>query len=364
MATVLTAPRAPAPAVPGRGRMLFLDALRGVALILMVINHTSRWWLEVSMGWGRYYLVYGSVTLPAPIFLFLVGFCLPISFSHLSEAERSARRRILRKYVGRGLVIILSGVLLNLLVFPEDPIWSGGVLQTIGLSIIVLAPALWLERSPAARGGLLAAAALLYLSFVWAYADLSVWITHHPMVAQIWFLDFAPWPWITCALIGLVAGWAWLEARERGSQAERRYFLVIGLGGLACVAAYFASDWWMQTSPRVSFKRDFLLNRHWIPRGATNLWVLGMLGALLAGAYWLLEVKKRSLPWLVTLGQTALMLYFVHQLIVLTLVNQYLGLRFNHWVVYWLVNAALLVALVYLGRAWLEIKRVARRLRR
>jgi uncharacterized membrane protein len=261
-------------------------------------------------------------------------------------------------------VIILNGLLLNLLVFPEDPIWSGGVLQTIGLSIIVLAPALWLERFPAARYGLLAVAALFYLSFVWAYADLSAWLTHHPLVAKIWFLDFAPWPWISMALIGLVAGWRWLEARGRGEREERRYFWIVGLVGLACVAAFFAYDWWMQTSPRVSFRRDFLLNRHWIPRGATNLWVLGMLGGLLAATYWLMEVKKRPLAWLVVLGQTALMLYFVHQLIVLTLINQYLGLRFNHWGLYWLANAALMVALVYLGQAWLEIKRVARRLRR
>jgi uncharacterized membrane protein len=364
VAGLLTVAEPQAPAVATRSRMLFVDALRGVALILMVINHTSRWWMDVSMGWGRYYLVYGSVTLPAAIFLFLVGFCLPISFGHLTAAERSAPWPVLGKYVGRGLVIILNGLLLNLLVFPEDPIWSGGVLQTIGLSIIVLAPALWLGRFPAARYGLLAVAALFYLSFVWAYADLSAWLTHHPLVAKIWFLDFAPWPWISMALIGLVAGWRWLEARGRGEREERRYFWIVGLVGLACVAAFFAYDWWMQTSPRVSFRRDFLLNRHWIPRGATTLWVLGMLGGLLAATYWLMEVKKRSLAWLVVLGQTALMLYFVHQLIVLTLINQYLGLRFNHWGLYWLANAALMVALVYLGQAWLEIKRVARRLRR
>ena len=61
------------------GRLAFLDVLRGVALIVMVLNHTSRWWIDRQMGWSRYWLVYGTVTVAAPIFLFLVGFVLPVS---------------------------------------------------------------------------------------------------------------------------------------------------------------------------------------------------------------------------------------------------------------------------------------------
>ena len=39
-----------------------------------------------------------------------------------------------------------AGYLLNLLVTPEQPLWNGGVLQTIGLAIIVLGPAVPLLR--------------------------------------------------------------------------------------------------------------------------------------------------------------------------------------------------------------------------
>ncbi len=60
---------APAPA-----RQHFLDAFRGVALIAMVLNHTARWWLG-GVSWPRYHLAYFTVTIAAPIFLFLVGFC-------------------------------------------------------------------------------------------------------------------------------------------------------------------------------------------------------------------------------------------------------------------------------------------------
>jgi len=102
----------------------------------MVVNHTSRWWIDRQMGWSRYWLVYGTVTVAAPIFLFLVGFVLPVSL-HKNAADMLNPSR-LGGYLRRGAQIILAGLLLNLVVFPEDPLWSGGVLQTIGLSIIVM----------------------------------------------------------------------------------------------------------------------------------------------------------------------------------------------------------------------------------
>src|SRR5688572_21309710 len=50
-------------------RLAFLDVLRGVALIVMVLNHTARWWIDRQMGWPRYWLVYGTVTVAARRFL-------------------------------------------------------------------------------------------------------------------------------------------------------------------------------------------------------------------------------------------------------------------------------------------------------
>src|SRR5574337_996879 len=153
-----TAPR------PKRERLLFLDALRGLALILMLLNHTPRWWQDGSMRWPRYYLIYVTLTLAAPMFLFLVGFCVPLSTSR-SESPAGA----LWKGTTRGVRLILAGLLLNILVFPEDPLWNNGVLQTIGLAILVATPAALLLRSRVARWGLPAVAALGYLAFWWTF---------------------------------------------------------------------------------------------------------------------------------------------------------------------------------------------------
>ncbi len=73
-------PAAPTPARrPATDRLVFLDALRGFALIFMVLNHTGRWWQDRSMGWPWYYSIYVTMAVAAPTFLFLVGYCLPLS---------------------------------------------------------------------------------------------------------------------------------------------------------------------------------------------------------------------------------------------------------------------------------------------
>ena len=77
---------------------------------------------------------------------------------------------------------------------------------------------------------------------------------------------------------------------------------------------------------------------------------------LLALCYWLMEVRRWELPWLVTLGQTALVLYFAHQVIEETIIHRALGLRFNNWLLYWTANIALIVLCVYMGRAWQAVK--------
>jgi hypothetical protein len=73
-----------------------------------------------------------------------------------------------------------------------------------------------------------------------------------------------------------------------------------------------------------------------------------------------MEVRKVSLGWLVILGQTALMLYFVHQVIELTIVSQWLGLRFHYWALYIAANILLIILMIGLGWAWLQLKRAFR----
>src|SRR5262245_23296901 len=186
----------PGAAAP-RQRLVFLDALRGFALVMMVLNHTARWWQDRLMGWPRYYGIYVTMAIAAPTFLFLVGFCLPLSLARTRAEGPGQLLPTLWKYARRGGRIILAGLLLNVLVFMTDfwpllarhgvvstvagiangsldyPFWknllANGVLQTIGFSIIVAAPVVLWIGSATSRTLLAAVSVLLYLSFSWAY---------------------------------------------------------------------------------------------------------------------------------------------------------------------------------------------------
>src|SRR5215831_11201851 len=231
-ASPIDAPVAPAaaggaPPAPAHARLVFLDALRGFALVFMVLNHTGRWWQDQIMGWPRYYSIYVTMAIAAPIFLFLVGFCLPLS----KAREEPRALPMLWKYTKRGARLILAGLLLNVLVFPEDPIYSNGVLQTIGVSIIAAAAGSLLLRRPGMRPVLLAVAVLLYVVFVWSFPALTQWVVAHPTASRIFFFEFPPWPWVSLVLVGLVFGDLWVAERDARSRA-RYMWLMLGGGAL------------------------------------------------------------------------------------------------------------------------------------
>jgi uncharacterized membrane protein len=359
----LPARAARAPASPAH-RAAFLDGLRGIAILLMVVNHTARWWLEREAA-ARVPIVYGSVILPAALFLFVAGFCLPLSCRRRLAARRPGPGTspaacgplaLARLYGPRGAALVAGGVLLNVLVFPDQAPWSGGVLLTIGLSVVLVALLMPLLASPVGRVGVLGVAMGLYAVFALSYPALTAWVAGHQEVARVVFLDFPPWPWAGAALVGGVAGSWWLSARQRGPGHERRYFRAAAILGAAALVAHDVWQMLGPTSRPFGFGRDFALNQHWTPRGMTLLLIAGGVALLLAGMYWLMEVRGWRLPWLVTLGRTALMLYFVHHVIVYTVVSRGFGVRFGSWMAYAAANAVLLIVLVHLGRAWLALE--------
>jgi uncharacterized membrane protein len=341
------------------GRVLFLDGLRGVALIFMVVNHTARWWLDLSVGLPRYHVIYLTVPLSAPLFLFLAGFCVPLSY--LSAVERGeSYGRLAWRYVRRGAGLVLAGWLLTLLVFPDEPLFGGEVLQTIGLSLVGLLPILPLLARRSARALLVALALGWYTTFHLAHRHLPGWLAPHPLISEVWFTGFPPWPWFAFPLLGAVLGWMWADAHRKPG-GERAFFSGMLVAGVVCLAAFLPLELWLGTAPfHFTSRRDLVLNRHWNPGAVTCLWILGYLFTVLPLAHYLMEVRRFRPRWLVVLGQSSLMLYFIHQIIALTLVRQRLGVLIPSWWLYAAANVALLALLVGLAWLWPEIKRWVR----
>jgi len=342
-------------------RLQFLDAVRGFALLLMIVNHTSRWWQDGTMGWPRYNLIYASMVVGAPLFLFLVGFCLPLSFAR--RRPTAGLPAVATKFLQRGGRLILASWLLNFVVFRDEPFWEGGVLQTIGLGIILALPPMLLLHRRGARSLLIAIALGAYALFSVSFAQVTAWLPAHSTLGRIFLFEFAPWPWISLVWIGLALGWTW--ALQDTPARRARYLTIMSAVGVVFLALFVAWDWAHGTPPHLSlaFKRDFILNNHWISRGVTNFLCLGSVFCILGLAYYLIEVRRLPVGWLVVLGRTSLMLYFLHHVLVYTIAREWLGLMLDRWWWFVLANALLTVVLVYLGRLWLEIRSVAARRR-
>ena len=247
------------------------------------------------------------------------------------------------------------------MVFRDEPFWEGGVLQTIGLGIILALPPMFLLHRRGARTALVALALGAYALFSVSYAEVTAWLPAHPVLGRIFLFEFAPWPWISLVWIGLALGWTW--AREDTPAGRARYLAIMSAVGVLFLAVFVAWDWAHGTPPHLSlaFKRDFLVNNHWISRGVTNFLCLGSVFCLLGLAYYVVEVRRVPVGWLVVLGRTSLMLYFLHHVLVLTISHEWLGLKLDNWWWYALANVLLTIVLVCLGRLWLEVRSMAAR---
>jgi uncharacterized membrane protein len=333
----------------GLMRLAYLDAARGVALVLMVVNHTARYWLADDLApWS---LIYLTTSGAGPTFLFLVGFVLPLSYR--------ASARPVRRAVERAAGLLAAGYALNVVLWPQQPLLGSNVLHTIGVAVLialVTRPAL--DR-PLGRYAIASAGVALYASFVLLFERTTAWVAAHPLIAQLAFYDFPPWPWLGVVLLGLALGAAAAGAREPRDRAI--FHARLGVAAAALVLAALASEWWRPVSPQLVFTRDLLITNHWIPHGPTVAWVLAWIFGTVAGCFYLVERRGMALRPLVVFGRAALFLYLAHHVIVVTLGQRLLGVLLRSWAVYWVATAALLALLVPIAAAWMALSRRGRR---
>lgn len=278
-------------------RLVYLDMLRGIAILLMVVDHAYDWWLDEagqSSTLGSVHRVLGA--LAAPLFLALVGMGLALSVQRSERAGR-ARHAVARRLLQRGGELILWGYALNLLVFytgqnPAD-IWAVDVLHTIGLCIWFSIPLLWAPPLVVAVCALLVAA-LGQTAGQWALPDwLAAYLTG---TGGIGYFPLALW--LPYCYMGLAIG-KWIgETRRSG----RLMAVLAAAGMLALLAAALIPSAWGYRHPRPAFTAFSL---------AVLLW-------LTSGLWFYTERRGTAGPFaraLCDLGVSSLMLYAFHHLV-------------------------------------------------
>jgi uncharacterized membrane protein len=338
-------------------RLLSVDALRGIAVLLMIEQHLGAWLWKVPAGhkvWDFPLLVgvnaLGGGAAPAFITVAGVGAAL-----FLPGRARPDRAMFLR-----GLIVMGFGLLLNLLA-PNWFSWrSWFVLHLMGFGMATTP--LWRRLSSRALLAV-ASAVLLATPLLLAALDTPGYLPGRRMAGYsgefggevlpgaVWRLAFAEgqfpiFPWLSLYLAGLVAG----RAVAEGEQAP---IVRLGLAGLGFGGAGLAA-FALGVPGVVDLPRYFKFNVPFFP--ATPAFILAIGGLVLLTLAAFIAFERRhpmsSRGPLVVLGRASLTLLLGH-----VVLFREGGMAFGFWKRFeagetLAILGAVFVLAVILCRAW------------
>jgi uncharacterized membrane protein len=351
-------------------RLLSLDALRGVAVVLMMEQHLGVWLWHVAdptrAGVAQaplYMAINGLGGLAAPTFITLAGVGTSLLVASRTAADPAAPG-LDATLVRRGLVLLGFGYLLNWL----TPSWfspgSWFVLHLMGLAIAT-AP-LW-RRLPNA--------VLLALEFVLLGVTVAAqhWLRTPVVLTNDAMRDlgraggalrlalvegqFPVLPWLGVFLAGMVAG-RWLVQGQparigqlcRVCLALGFTLMVLGLAAAEVPALHFlrTAPWWRVVSVRTSF----------YPAGPGIVLLLQAGVLLMLSAALHIERSRQARPdggdggVLVSLGRASLTLLLVHVVLVREISRPLGAWQAFSWPVALLIIAGWIGLCAVLTRAW------------
>lgn len=306
-------------------RLGYIDWMRGLACVLMFQTHCYDSWLGGSARNSKFF-VWSQLggTLPAPLFLFLAGISLALVTDKLL-AKGLPAKQIAATSFRRGAEIFGLGLLFRLQEFliawgwaPWTDLFRVDILNTIGLSMMLMALLCWAVLSAGGTRFVLALAA--------AVTALTISLLT-PLMWTTWRPDWLPWPiesyvngvhnlhqpqpwlfpifpWTGFAFMGLAVGFFLLSDWAKGEGATT--FALAGAIGVALI--YVAR--WFDHQPRALYAvYDF-----WHTSPNFFLIRVGLLLLTLAAAY--LWCRWGPGGWgfspLIQMGQTSLLVYWVH----------------------------------------------------
>lgn len=289
--------------LPSR-RLESMDALRGVAIIFMVIDHSFDWWLAGPYRGGTADVLTELIgTFAAPIFFVLLGVGQVLSMRRRSQQGANGRQAT-AYLVRRGLFIVAMGYLLNALTFFVGDnlydVFAVDVLHVLGLGLLLAIP---LARSahPAfafALAVIWAVGSALWGGNVMLPPALGAWVNGETGIGY-----FPALPWLAYVWFGVGLGdllWRRMQQRK-GNPAPLSGILALAAGGWLII---------MMVVPNIGFRHPRLGHI------CLSLVVFFGLWALLTRLENLSGVTRRVIVSpLALMGQVSLMLYGVHHLL-------------------------------------------------
>jgi uncharacterized membrane protein len=323
---------------PSKSRLAYVDWMRGLACVLMFQTHCYDSWLGGSARQSRFF-VYSQLggTFPAPLFLLLAG----ISFALVTEKlvqKNVPDAQVARATIWRGAEIFGFGLLLRLQEYliawgwaPKSDLLRVDILNTIGLSMMLMGVLCWIVLIICSVGTQPAAASSkprFRLAAILASAGTAILISLlSPMLWTTWRPDWLPWPiesyingvhnlgtpqawmfplfpWAGFAFVGLALGFILQSEWSRSRQAT--VLVYAGIAGLVLIEL----SRWLDAMPRQLYP----VYDYWHTSPEFFLIRVGMLLVILTASYaW---CRWGAGLWgfspLIQLGQASLLVYWVH----------------------------------------------------
>jgi uncharacterized membrane protein len=352
-------------------RLLYLDWLRGVAVLAMVHAHILDSWTQTGERHQRaYYSLQWIGGVASPLFLFLAGAAMAMSATSkgrkagsLATGARIARRR--------GWEIFLLAFLFRLqaevLGFgPLSTLLKVDMLNIMGLSMVA-ASLIWQMSSTRSRRVVTFAVLTMAITLLTPLVRAAPWLAVLPDPVEAYlrpaggYAAFPLFPWAGYLFAGVLVGDLVDAMRESHRRPWRLQgpLLIAGISGIVIAtiasyqpALYPTADFW-HDSPTIFFIR------------------LGAVVALVPVA-WLVEgfSERGWLPLglfraLVTLGRSSLFVYWIHVEMVYGLIAEPLKQALPLWAtqVGWLLLTLALYRVVVWKNRLMESYELPRRAR-
>jgi len=304
-----------------KGRIGYIDWMRGLACLLMFQTHCYDSWLggaarkSTFFGWSQL-----GGTLPAPLFLFIAG----ISFALVTDRMRRkgiSANQIAATTIRRGAEILALGLLFRVQEFALGQPWSPwtdllrvDILNVIGVSLMLMGVACRITKTRAENtvlAGVVAAGIAMLTPPLWTthqprwlpwYLESYINGVHNLGTPQHWL--FPIFPWSAFAFAGLAAGFLLMS-----DWATKNLAKATGIAGAAGLALFFLSMWFDSLPVRLYRVYDY-----WHSSPDFFLARVGVLLMIVSLSYawcrW--GPAQRWFSPLVQIGQTSLLVYWVH----------------------------------------------------
>jgi uncharacterized membrane protein len=318
------------PAAKAGGRAVALDALKGLIMIVMALDHTHSFlvkydgvkeiWYQKAIYnhdlWdfaGRY-----VSHLAAPGFFFMMGMGMVLLVQSRKKVGWDDAK-VFQSFLKRGAILILLQFTLENLAWFErshNPLHflSTGVLSTLGACMILGG---FMMRFRAVGVAVISAVALLATALIIrslapaAHSGQSLVMTLLFVAGQSGEIkvNYPIVPWLGVTGLGMLYGWYWAADRVRGYRAA----LYLGLGLIAAFVVMRPFDgFWNYRMPIDGSVLAFLQATKYPP---SLSWLSLMMGAnfLIIWLFWKGEaLVEKGAPMLLAYGRSALFFYIVH----------------------------------------------------